>query len=179
MERIRFADLLDKGLWRDMGQSHLLGPVDLITVRPGDLQGNIIVRERLKDPLLQDLIYLIRVEAHRFKPYRRPVCFVLKILQSIVDSLTAALIRRLQIGDNDTDLGQLLFAHRNEEIREGRAGNNREVAVADGPRPGILKVGRKFIEKYQEPLFLQEVCPCALTRSLKWRVIVLEDILFA
>ena len=99
-----------------MRQAHLFGPADLITVRLRNLQDNVIVREPLEDPFLQDLVDLIGVEAHGLKPDGRAVRFVLKILQGFIDGLASSLIRRLQIRDHNTDPGKIFFIHSNKKI---------------------------------------------------------------
>jgi hypothetical protein len=78
------------------------------------------------------------------------------------DLLAAARVGRRQVGDDETDVGQLVLADGDQQVGQRSSGDHREVRVADGLGFSVLEVRGQLVQQDQERVALEQVDPGGL-----------------
>ena len=159
-------------LGRGVGHVHLAGVAHGLAVGGGDGGDVVLPGQGLEEAFAQDLVELVGVHAHRFQTHRGAPCLLVEVAQGLHDLLAAAGIGGGQVGDDHADLGQLVLADGDQEVRQGGGGDHGQVRIADGLGPRVLEVGRQFVEHDDQRVALQEVDPGGLTGGGQGGVVV-------
>ena len=177
MERIRLGDLGGELLGRGVRHVHLPGLAYGFRIRIRDLFDLRLVRKGLEDALAEDPVELVRVHADRLQIHRGAAGLRLQVVERGDDPRRPCAVGRLEIGDHQTDVAQLLPPDRDQEVRQRGGGHRGEVRVADALRGRVDEVGWQLVQHDDERFAPEQVHPRRLARRGEGRVVVVELLL--
>ena len=179
MEGVGLRHLAGELLGRGVRHVHLLRLAHRARVPLRDLADLRLVRQGLEDALAQDPVELVRVHADGLQVHRGAAGLGFEVVERGPDPRRPRAVGRLEVGDHQADVAQLVPPDRDQEVRQRGGGDRGEVRVADALRGRVDEVGRQLVQHDDQRPAPEEVHPRGLARRGQRRVVVVELLLAA
>ena len=145
VERVRLFQLGSVGLWRLVGDVHLLGLFYGLGVFFRYCLDHRLIRHLFKQAGAQDVIQLIALGINRLQWQCGTVGLFGQVVQRFVQCAGTAFIRSIQVGNNHTDVGQVRTVYRHHQVGECSGGYHGQVGVTHFDRLGIVQIRGQLI----------------------------------
>ena len=125
MEGVRLGDLGGELLRRGVRHVHLPGLAHRLRIRFRHFFDLRLVRKGLEDALAQDPVELVRVHADGLQVHRGAAGLGFEVVERGADPRRPRAVGRLEVGDHQADVAQLVPPDRDQEVRQRGGGSPR------------------------------------------------------